>query len=172
MKKRILCFGDSNTWGYTVTGGRFGEDVRWPMRLQTLLGDGYAVIEEGFNGRTCVYDDPIEGGFKSGLQYLPPCVMTQMIGNCLSVSMSLKRIAVARAARSIGKITYSTNCQRFAPSICADSTGSTGIERRPASTISITNGAPIQTSTIIIDSIAVFGCASHRLRSKPSDVRM
>jgi lysophospholipase L1-like esterase len=76
MKKRILCFGDSNTWGYAVTGGRFEEDVRWPMRLQALLGDCYTVIEEGFNGRTCVYDDPIEGGFKSGLTYLPPCVMT------------------------------------------------------------------------------------------------
>lgn len=76
MKKRILCFGDSNTWGYRVTGGRFEDEVRWPMRLQTLLGDEYTVIEEGFNGRTCVYDDPIEGGFKSGLQYLPPCVMT------------------------------------------------------------------------------------------------
>lgn len=76
MKKRILCFGDSNTWGYMVTGGRFDETVRWPMRLQALLGDGYTVIEEGFNGRTCVFDDPIEGGFKSGLTYLPPCVMT------------------------------------------------------------------------------------------------
>ena len=46
------------------------------MRLQALLGDGYTVVEEGFNGRTCVYDDPIEGGYKSGLQYLPPCSMT------------------------------------------------------------------------------------------------
>lgn len=76
MKKRILCFGDSNTWGYMTTGGRFCEGVRWPTRLQTLLGENYAVIEEGFNGRTCVYDDPIEGGYKSGLAYLPPCVMT------------------------------------------------------------------------------------------------
>ena len=76
MKKRILCFGDSNTWGYMVTGGRFDEDVRWPMRLNALLGEGYTVIEEGFNGRTCVFDDPIEGGHKSGLTYLPPCVMS------------------------------------------------------------------------------------------------
>lgn len=76
MKKRILCFGDSNTWGYMVTGGRFPEDVRWPMRLQMLLGDDYTVIEEGFNGRTTVFDDPIEGGHKSGLVYLPPCAMS------------------------------------------------------------------------------------------------
>ena len=76
MKKRILCFGDSNTYGYDPKGGRYDEDTRWPMRLQQLLGDGYTVIEEGFNGRTCVYDDPIEGGYKSGAAYLPPCLMS------------------------------------------------------------------------------------------------
>ena len=76
MKRRVLCYGDSNTWGYIPTGGRYDEDVRWPMRMQRLLGDGWAVVEEGFNGRTCVEDDPVEGGFKSGLNYLPPCLMS------------------------------------------------------------------------------------------------
>lgn len=76
MKKRILCFGDSNTWGYDPRGGRYDEETRWPMRLQRLLGDGFAVVEEGFNGRTCVFDDPIEGGYKSAANYLPPCVMS------------------------------------------------------------------------------------------------
>ena len=76
MQKRILCFGDSNTWGYIPTGGRYDEHTRWPMRLQDVLGGGYRVIEEGFNGRTCVFDDPVEGGFKSGVQYLPPCLMS------------------------------------------------------------------------------------------------
>ena len=76
MRKRILCFGDSNTWGYIPTGGRYDDETRWPMRMQKLLGDGYTVIEEGFNGRTCVFDDPVEGGYKSGAIYLPPCLMT------------------------------------------------------------------------------------------------
>ncbi len=76
MKKRILCFGDSNTWGYDPRGGRYDEETRWPMRLQRLLGEGFTVVEEGFNGRTCVYDDPIEGGYKSGANYLPPCLMS------------------------------------------------------------------------------------------------
>ena len=76
MQKRVLCYGDSNTWGYIPTGGRYDEHTRWPMRLGELLGPGWAVIEEGFNGRTCVYDDPVEGGFKSGVQYLPPCLMS------------------------------------------------------------------------------------------------
>ena len=76
MQKRVLCYGDSNTYGYIPTGGRYDEHTRWPMRMQELLGDGHAVIEEGFNGRTCVFDDPVEGGYKSGVQYLPPCLMS------------------------------------------------------------------------------------------------
>ena len=76
MQKRVLCYGDSNTYGYIPTGGRYDEHTRWPMRMRELLGDGYAVIEEGFNGRTCVFDDPVEGGYKSGVQYLPPCLMS------------------------------------------------------------------------------------------------
>ena len=76
MQKRILCYGDSNTYGYIPTGGRYDEHTRWPMRMQALLGTGYAVIEEGFNGRTCVFDDPVEGGYKSGVTYLPPCLMS------------------------------------------------------------------------------------------------
>ena len=76
MQKRILCYGDSNSYGYIPTGGRYDEHTRWPMRLQELLGPGYAVVEEGFNGRTIVFDDPVEGGFKSGEALLPPCLMS------------------------------------------------------------------------------------------------
>ena len=59
MQKRILCYGDSNTYGYIPTGGRYDEHIRWPMRMGEVLGGDYAVIEEGFNGRTCVFDDPV-----------------------------------------------------------------------------------------------------------------
>lgn len=63
MKKRILCFGDSNTWGYDgQTGLRFDEDTRWTSLLQSLLGPEYAVLEEGQNGRTTVFADPVEIG--------------------------------------------------------------------------------------------------------------
>lgn len=77
MKKRIVCFGDSNTWGYrAVEGTRYDDDVRWTGRLQALLGDGYTVIEEGQNGRTTVWDDPVENRL-SGLTYLWPCMESQ-----------------------------------------------------------------------------------------------
>ena len=55
----ILCYGDSNTFGANPSGGRWGRYTRWPGRLQQLLGEEYYVIEEGFSGRTTVFDDPI-----------------------------------------------------------------------------------------------------------------
>ena len=42
----ILCYGDSNTYGYNpVNGLRYPKDVRWTGVLQKLLGEQYAVIE-------------------------------------------------------------------------------------------------------------------------------
>ena len=78
MKRRILCYGDSNTWGFNamnekVYGQRFPEDVRWTGRLQTILGDGWTIIEEGLCGRTTVFDDPLRDGL-NGLKYLIPCL--------------------------------------------------------------------------------------------------
>ena len=49
----ILCFGDSNTWGYDPeTQTRFSKKIRWTGILQKLLGTYFNVIEEGLNGRT------------------------------------------------------------------------------------------------------------------------
>lgn len=76
MEKRILCFGDSNTWGYDAySGGRFAKDVRWTGVLQNILGEEYHIIEEGLCGRTTVFDDPLNEGL-SGLRYLLPCLQS------------------------------------------------------------------------------------------------
>lgn len=57
--KRILCYGDSNTWGFTpVTGKRYTPDVRWTGVMQSTLGADYAVCEDGISGRTTVWEDP------------------------------------------------------------------------------------------------------------------
>ena len=70
--KRILCYGNSNTWGYDpVNQGRFDRDTRWPGALRNALGTSYEIIEEGLGGRTTVWDDPIEG-YKNGQTYLIP----------------------------------------------------------------------------------------------------
>lgn len=76
-KKRIVCFGDSNTWGYDpARGARYDESVRWTMVLQTLLGSEYQIIEEGQNGRTIANPDPWEWGTKCGMDYVLPMIET------------------------------------------------------------------------------------------------
>jgi lysophospholipase L1-like esterase len=75
--REILCFGDSNTWGYDpVTKGRFPGDVRWTGVLQAALGPEFRVLEEGLNGRTTVWEDPVEGD-KMGKRHLLPCLESQ-----------------------------------------------------------------------------------------------
>ncbi len=72
--KTVLCFGDSNTYGYNPMNGlRYPEDVRWAGILQTMLGSNARVIEEGCNGRTTVFEDPNEP-WKAGRPYLKPCL--------------------------------------------------------------------------------------------------
>ena len=69
--KTVLCFGDSNTWGYSpLDGSRHPHDVRWTGVLQRLLGSDYLVIEEGLNGRTNVTNEE-ERPIRSGLDVLP-----------------------------------------------------------------------------------------------------
>ncbi len=72
--KTVLCYGDSNTWGYEpASGDRFPEDARWPGVLARELGSEFRVIEEGLNARTTVREDPVEE-YKNGKIYLRPCL--------------------------------------------------------------------------------------------------
>ena len=75
--KNILCYGDSNTWGYIPGGkGRYEYAVRWTGAAQRLLGDGYRIIEEGLNGRTTVFDSPFDGSVLNGKSHLMCCLMS------------------------------------------------------------------------------------------------
>jgi lysophospholipase L1-like esterase len=61
--ERIMVFGDSLSWGYEPGSKhqRFAADVRWPGRLQILLGDKYEIIEENLNSRGIENGDPRPG---------------------------------------------------------------------------------------------------------------
>ena len=76
MRRSVLCFGDSNTYGHIPgTFSRYDYDTRWPGRLQKILGPGYYVIEEGLNGRTTIYHDANVSG-RRAIDYITPCVRT------------------------------------------------------------------------------------------------
>src|SRR5699024_2836366 len=53
MKGTILCYGDSNTYGYdpqSPLGGRYPPQVRWPDQLAALQPDRQ-IVNLGENGR-------------------------------------------------------------------------------------------------------------------------
>nr|WP_204354515.1 GDSL-type esterase/lipase family protein [Paracoccus saliphilus] len=84
--KRILVYGDSNTWGYMpVESGpttRYPADVRWPGVLQTELGEGYEIIEAGLSARTTDIADPtlphISGAGLDGSAALSPIIASHL----------------------------------------------------------------------------------------------
>ena len=70
--KKILCFGDSLTWGNFHSGIRFELKDRWTYKMQELLGTGFDVIEEGLRSRTTNIDDE-EIPDRNGLTYFRAC---------------------------------------------------------------------------------------------------
>ena len=75
--KQILCFGDSNTWGYDgESGERLPFKVRWTGRLQRAFErKDVRIIEEGLCGRTTVFEDPFRQG-RRGTALLPTLLET------------------------------------------------------------------------------------------------
>lgn len=72
----VLCYGDSNTYGYDPdTCGRYPYGKRWTTLLGEKLGGRYEVIPEGLNGRTTAYDRPGEA-WKNGASSFTACLGT------------------------------------------------------------------------------------------------
>ena len=100
MKKTIVCYGDSNTWGYTPgTGVRFDEDTRWTGRLQTLLGQDYRVAECGMNARTTSFDDPFRD-YLNGRHGLVYSLMEAKPIDLLIISLGTNDMKYGNAFRS------------------------------------------------------------------------
>lgn len=72
--KTLICYGDSNTWGYDPTiDDRYSRRERWAGILRELLLGKYKVIEDGFCGRTTRYSSKDEP-FANGLEDAKNCV--------------------------------------------------------------------------------------------------
>jgi lysophospholipase L1-like esterase len=117
--KTILCFGDSNTWGYDPAATaaapfpiRHPHDVRWTGVVAQELGNGWRVIEEGQNGRTTVHDDNLAIA-RNGRTFLPACleshkpidVVVMMLGtNDLKNTFGVSPGEIATGASILAKI--------------------------------------------------------------------
>lgn len=96
-KKRILIYGDSNTYGFDPdTFGRFDENTRWTKVCQKLLGDEYEIIEEGMCGRTTCHScdeadiiatELLEAPFINGLAHIPVCVLSHLPLDAICVKL-------------------------------------------------------------------------------------
>jgi lysophospholipase L1-like esterase len=119
MSYTILCYGDSNTWGYDpITLRRFDRNTRWPGVLRTALGSEYEVIEEGLGGRTTIWDDPIEG-HKNGATYLPPCLQSHQPLDLVIVMLGTNDLKhrFGLLAEDIGR-SLQTLCEHVTKSTC------------------------------------------------------
>jgi len=119
--KNILCFGDSNTHGARPDApGRYERHERWTGLLQQALGEGYYVIEEGLNGRTTVFDDPVEID-KSGWKHLPSLLKSHapldlvviMLGtNDLKVRFAATPLDISQGAEQLVKLALASDAGR------------------------------------------------------------
>ena len=105
--KRILAFGDSNTWGRIPgddNNARYSVNIRWTGILQELLGNNYEIIEEGLNGRTTNLDSPQKAG-KNGKTYLLSCLESQKPIDLIIISLGTNDLKAKYSAtpESIGK---------------------------------------------------------------------
>lgn len=108
--KRVLCYGDSNTFGMAPLRHaddlrRYGPDERWPSLMQAALGSGWSVIAEGQPGRTTVHDDPIEGTHKNGRSYLRPCLESHWPLDVFILMLGVNDLK-ARFALNPGDVAY------------------------------------------------------------------
>jgi lysophospholipase L1-like esterase len=103
--KTIVCFGDSNTWGY-IAGterGRYPRDVRWPARLATALADEAEVIAEGLNGRNATIESPVAEG-RNGLPYLVPCLRSHAPVDALVIYLGTNDVSFLEPDMVAGSI--------------------------------------------------------------------
>lgn len=106
----ILCYGDSNTWGYNpYNGSRYDENTRWTCLLQKKLGLEYNTIEAGLNGRTTSIDSQVNN-IRNGRKFIsyeinthkPLDILIIMLGtNDLLHSYNLYPEEIARGIETI-----------------------------------------------------------------------
>jgi lysophospholipase L1-like esterase len=110
-ERRVLCFGDSNTWGFvpvaTPPSSRYPREQRWPQVMGAALGAEVTVIEEALNGRTTDLADPAQpllaGAGLDGSAYLPACLASHLPLDAVAIMLGTNDLK-AQFARAPARI--------------------------------------------------------------------
>lgn len=94
-EKKILCYGDSNTWGCSpYDSSRYDENTRWPMVMQHILGNDYSVIEEGLNGRTVLNLSPVNIT-ANGIEWISHVIRECVPVDIVIISLGINDVFIA-----------------------------------------------------------------------------
>ncbi len=125
-RKRILVFGDSNSWGFVPCSAdepttRFDASTRWPGVMAARLSASIELVEESLSGRTTDLDDfeidlpsvHLKGATFNGAKLLPAIVASHLPLDLVIIMLGtndcktrFKRNAreIARAAVGLARI--------------------------------------------------------------------
>lgn len=96
--KRILCFGDSNTYGHDPADGSRLER-RWTRIIRGIIGDSYEIIEEGLCGRTTVFSvDTNQDGWE-GSTIIKPVLATHKPFDLLIIMLGTNDLLLGANAK-------------------------------------------------------------------------
>jgi len=165
--KTILCFGDSNTWGYIpITGERYAFSHRWTSVLEKNLGEGYRVENEGLNGRTISVIDPVSPG-TCGMELFEPCLRTHiplallviMLGtNDSKIHLHQSAYTIYRAMERLIKTAKNPDYGAFEILIVAPPLVSEDIETR-SFTFNLESREKLQALPVFYEQLAnMYGC--------------
>jgi lysophospholipase L1-like esterase len=90
-RKRILVYGDSNSWGFVPCAAdqpttRYDTSTRWPAVMAARLGSAVEILEEGLSARTTDLDDfgidlpsaHLRGAIFNGAKLLPAILASHL----------------------------------------------------------------------------------------------
>src|SRR5271154_5896287 len=115
-RKRILVFGDSNSWGFAPCAAnettiRYDASTRWPTVMAARLGSAVELVEEALSGRTTDLDDfeidlpsaHLRGAVFNGAKLLPAILASHLPLDLVIIMLGTNDLK-ARFKRSPQKI--------------------------------------------------------------------
>lgn len=92
--KKILIYGDSNTWGDNfTTKTRIPDENQWPNILQKKIGEKAKIIQEGLPGRVAG-DEDLEKTYKNGKTSFVPIFRTAAPVDIIIISLGINDLQI------------------------------------------------------------------------------